>query len=243
MVGVLVGGLLLCASAARADVVTTVVTDADAYVLKPGESGNTGSEIAVTLRSEVGSYRKGYFHFDLSKLGMGNVTDARLHFTHSGAKTTHTIRFFAILDESKDWDLTTLGELSINWNNAPQAGTAGTFVGEGTSTNSATRDIGSSPPKVNVDLDVTNLVQYLLHEDNGYSTFTAQDGQLTVLARIEGYDPGVLQGYFSKDYTPTDGSNAPRLVVTQEKMVEPIPEPTGLGLAGLAALLRRRRRY
>ena len=161
----------------------------------------------------------------------------------------------SILDEAKDWDLSALPESgagSIAWYTAPQNDITGTGLGaggngiapisypdyleEGTGPAAVTRWLGEVPATGDIDLDVTELVKWMLGQQAAYSTFADTDGGITLCLRdvnIHGYH---YTDYYSKEYTATDDDDAPRLVVTQ------VPEPATVALICLGAVVALGRR-
>ncbi len=229
-----------------------------------GDMGNQGAVVTVQVGGPD-NFRKLYLHFDLSSLASPGlpVTSAYLRLKNTGsgyAGAPNSGVIFAILDEEKDWDLSAIPETgagSMTWYNAPQNDTTGTgnpggngifpisypnFLEEGTDATAVTRQLGvhsygtTGGELVDIDLDVTDLVQWLLGQNGPYSTFVDTDEQVTICVRnsnVSGYN---YPFYASKEYTSTDPSDAPRLVITQ------VPEPMVLGLLGLGALAVIRRR-
>ena len=247
----IVSVVLLLASAAQAEIVTPVVTGADAHVYSYYPDTNYGDE--DTVRAQMTNDRKGYFDFDLSGLDDSKaVTAAELRITQAtiGVYGTRLLKVFAIMDEAKDWDLTALPEKgtgSITWNNAmwnatpagPQNQTGDGFYEEGTGVSAVTRWLADQTVSADAGdhmytIDVTGLIKWALGQDNDYSDYAQSDDHLSILLRMS--DDYVQ--FYSKE---GDIDKAARLVITQ------VPEPAtmgllGLGFAGMAAMRRRRRR-
>ena len=134
------------------DWVTTIVTDADAYVQAeayssdPSELINYGAE--TDLRLGVVSWnRKAYMHFDMSQLAYPArpVSDARFQVEWKATPyDAGGVSIFAIVDEAADWDLVAMPETgagSICYANAPQCGPNNQqdFTDEGTDAAAVTR--------------------------------------------------------------------------------------------------------
>jgi hypothetical protein len=245
--------LCVCPLGLSADIVTPVVADADTYIACYGYSGtDLGNQGTAPELREGGpdNFRKIYLHFDLGGLDAGlDVTAASLKVdlkANSGGGSTIV---FAIMDEAKDWDLIALPESgpgSITWYSAPQNDTSGSpwqisapdFLEEGTGTAAVTRQLGSAAVDADIDLDVTELVKWTLGQQPGYSSFADTDRQLTFCFRDVNIVNYHYTDYYSREYTPGDDGDAPRLEITQ------VPEPASLVLLALGAVaaVRRRRR-
>ena len=255
--------IVCCAVAAQAEV---IVADADAYIHRgytgnPPKDFNYGGDPTVEVAGRYNALRSHFFlQFDLTGLTIdpASVTAATLKLTGADGKAgARDVLFFAIMDEAKDWDLATLPEGTgtgqntvendITWDTAPQtpadATNQGTsFLEEGTGAAAVVRRIGtvSCDGATDINLDVTDLVLWLLGENAAYSDFAHTDGQITIAVRGAGdrFTEYTSPGYswHSKEATPRDDSDAPRLDI--------VPEPATLGLlciGGIAALIRRRR--
>jgi MYXO-CTERM domain-containing protein len=242
--------------------VATVYTDADAYVYFGYTSGahkdkNYGGSTSLGTGSPYynDNYMKNYLHFDLG--GYGAVASATLKLGHiSGtAVKTRNIEIFAIMDDAKEWDPTALPQgvgtgqdtaaHDITWENAPQCRTAGSsymssFVEEGAGFSAITRKIGDIPGSGGVDivLDVTDLVNWLVGANSTYSSFADANDQLTICF-ISQYGSGYPIP--SWNWASTEHSTAVAPLIELEE-VPPIAEPAGLGLIGLALLGLKRRR-
>ena len=235
-----------------ADIVTPVVADADTYIACYGYSGTDLGNQGAAEELRVGgpdNFRKIYLHFDLGGLDAGlDVTAASLKVdlkANSGGGSTIV---FAIMDEAKDWDLITLPESgpgpgSITWYSAPQNDTSGSpyqisapdFLEEGAGAAAVTRQLGSAAIDADIDLDVTELVKWALGQQPGYSSSADTDRQLTFCFRDVNLQNYPYIDYYSREYTPGDDGDAPRLEVAQ------VPEPATLVLLGLGALAAIRR--
>ncbi len=248
----IVSGILMLASAVQAEIVTPVVTDADADVnWNWGSSANTNYGGGATVYVQKTNTRKGYFDFDLSGLDDSKaVTAAELRITQKQITVygTRLLKVFAIMDEAKDWNLPTLGELAITWNNAlhdatpagPQNDGGSDFYEEGTGVSAVTRWLADQTLSADAGdhmytIDVTGLIKWALGQDAAYSDYAQSDDHLSILLRD---DTGEYVRFYSKE---GDIDKAARLVITQ------VPEPAtmgllGLGFAGMAAMRRRRRK-
>ncbi len=232
--GILAAAICVCLSgaAAFAQQVSTILADADAYIEKESWEGtNSGKTTGGETSLRQGTYdwnRKIYMHFDLGSLNDSqSVTQAWLRIAwQSTPYDPGNTRIFAIMDEAKDWNLTALPENAICYDNAPQVDAATLpvplpFLEEGSDTSSVTRLLGDvATPNSGIDLDVTGLVQWVLGQNSGFSTFADTDNILTIVMR-ETVDYS-FTNYYSKEYTPGDDSDAPRLVITQESAVLPM---------------------
>ena len=212
------------------ELVTAVVTDADAFVevnTWGGASIDNNFGSSIELKRGNGDWnRKCYVNFDLGELRGGlPVTSASLRIewknTEFGPGLTS---IFAIMDEAKDWDTADLpetGQDSITYANAPQCGPQDQwdFSEEGPDADAVTRAVGTSPtldPGVPapVDVDATALVQWLMGSNPDYSNFLDTDRKITICFREGAY--WNYANYYSKENTPADAGDAPRLVITQE---------------------------
>lgn len=249
----------LCAVPVPADIVTTVVADADACISCQGYAGTDHGNHGADVQLRVGgpdNFRKSYLHFDLGGLDAGaEVVSAFLKAdlqANSGGGSTIV---FAIMDEDKDWDLSALPESgpgSITWYSAPQNDITGTgtdpggngiwpisypdFLEEGTDAAAVTRRLGAAPADGHIDLDVSEPVKWLLGQQAAYSTFADSDRRITLCLRdvnVNGYH---YTDYYSKEYTDTEDADAPRLVITQ------VPEPATMALMCLGAVVAFTRR-
>ncbi|HET6427718.1 MAG TPA: DNRLRE domain-containing protein [Phycisphaerae bacterium] len=214
--------------APAADVVTTVVTDADAYVeaeywSSDHQNNNYGSN-PLLCQGIISWARHSYMHFDLSGLDAGaEVTEARLRVEWQATLYDPGVtRLYAIMDDAKEWDLTALpetGATGITWLTAPQNGAYNEvpFLEEGEDASAVTRLIGTNPTATGtstpIDLDVTDLVKWLLGQSAAYSDLADANDLLTVCFR-EGTQYAYAD-YASREYTPEDDADAPRLVITQ----------------------------
>ena len=239
--------VLLCCPVGHAAMVTVVAADADAWIgdgAAASPVGNHGSDVQLAVHRSNG-VAKSYLHFDLSGLDpTKDVLEAWLKVDLAvGQYGDSDVKLFAILDESKDWNLPALAESAIDETNAPQANVGyEEFLEEGNLVDSVTREIGlvinipgdweSQAEAINID--VTALIQWALDQNGGYSTFADTDDCLTVAFRID--RDYCFPKFASKENT---GWDPPRLEVTQ------VPEPGTLSLLVLGfatAGLRRRRR-
>jgi hypothetical protein len=264
--------MLVLADAAIAEVQTVVPTDADAGVLWGyggtglARSYNYGGATTLGVGNPYygDNYYKNYLHFDLSGLDPTKpVSSASLRLdwvSGTTARPDRNVEFFAIVDETNDWDPTTLlegtgtgqdlGTTYINWLNAPQSWEStnnhtSDFIGEGTADSSPTRKIGdvAASGGLSVDLDITELIRWALGQASTFtSDFSETDDELTI-AFICQYGSGYPipdWRWRSRESTVGDTSDDPRIAVTQT------PEPAtagllALGSLGLAALRRRRK--
>lgn len=99
-----------------------------------------------------------------------------------------------------------------------------------------TRQLGSAAVDADIDLDVTELVKWLLGQEAPYSSFADTDRQITFCFRDVDIQNYPYTDYYSREYTPGDDGDAPRLEIAQ------VPEPATLVLLGLGALAAIRRR-
>jgi hypothetical protein len=257
----LVAGASLCA-AANADV---LLTDADSYVRNTYGSNTTLNYGAATQLyvQRTSGIMKPYVHFDLSALDNTKlVTEARLKMdlVYRNANYGQSVRVLAIMPEDEDWDPAALPEGTGNatdtpeddiiWDNAPKCGTSYIFLDEGSTSAAKVRDLGSvavgiqnvGGSEMDMDLDVTALIQWALGQNVAYSDYSqvhggALDDGLTILVR---QDSDVYARYYSREGADGVTDLAPRLEITQ------VPEPAtmallAVGSAGLLALRRRRR--
>lgn len=239
----LLAALMLCPWAARADVMTTVFTDADSWIgdgAAASPLGNHGSDVWLAVHRSNG-VAKSYLHFDLSALDAAlAVTGARLKVDlDEGQFGISSVKLFAIMDEAKDWDLAALGEDVIDETNAPQANLGNQdFLEEGDLPDSVTREIGlvtglpgdGAELFEAINIDVTGLIQWLLGQNGGYSTFADTDDRLTIAFRID--SSWCFPRFASKEHPDWD---PPRLEVTQ------VPEPAAGVLLMLGLWVFRRR--
>jgi len=251
VIAVALAGVVLGVASARADIMTTVNTDADAWIgdgANASPKGNHGGDARLAVHRSNG-VAKAYLHFDLSGLSAAlPVTDARLKVDLDiGQYGSSNVALFAIMDEAKDWNLAALTESGIDETNAPQANLGNQdFLAEGDQVSSVTRylDTMVDIPGDNtedvvaaIDIDVTGLIQWVLGQEATYSDFSDTDDCLTVVFRIE---RDYCFPKFASKETGKPGLLPPRLEVSQ------VPEPATaavlcLGLAGLSAIRRRRR--
>jgi hypothetical protein len=240
IVAPMVGLCLCCAPALADDVVTTVVTDADAYVRSDPSSTDwrdwndgTSADLCVATRPFV---EKFYLHFDLASLDAGlEVLSAYLRVDWEKSRYVSGVTgVFAIMDEAKDWDVVSVPEAgpgAITYNTAPQVDLSSSdptpvpFLEEATGVGAVTRELGSAltPSPGHVDLDVTDLVSWALGQNAGYSSFADTDDELTFAFRESLFQDSF---YRSREDTPGDDGDAPRLVVTQAGPELPIPGDT-----------------
>ena len=133
------------------------------------------------------------------------------------------------MDEAADWDLVALPETgagSINYANAPQCGPYGQqgFTDEGSDATAITRylddithpGVSDPNPEAPIDIDVTALMQWAAGQNAAYSNFTETGNDLTVCMREN--TAWQFIDYYSKEYTPLDAGDAPRLVITQSAL-------------------------
>ncbi|KPK79407.1 MAG: hypothetical protein AMJ81_13295 [Phycisphaerae bacterium SM23_33] len=210
------------------DVVSTVIADADAYIWADGwaellvDHGNFGAAEELRLGG-MDNARKAYLHFDISvEHPLLEVTSASLRVNVKAPSYT-MLKFFGIMDEAKDWDLAVLpetGPTGITWASAPQNDPTAPpvaylpFLEEGSDPGAVTRDLGRVSSGADIDLDVTALIQWCLGRNAAFSDFVDSDNRITIAVRPDPYDYG-YPDYYSREYTPEDDSDAPRLVITQ----------------------------
>jgi len=224
--------LAMSVACLAAEIQTPIVTDADAFGdVRPTDMANWNANFGSAINLKVGSgqwYRKSYMQFDLSAPLAHPalpITSASLQVawetTEFGPGLT---KIFAIMDETKDWNLATLAENALTMANAPQADAAGTrfFLEEGTDAAAVVRLLGSNPTPRNgtdppdpapINIDVTDFVKWVLGSNAGFSNFVDTDKKVTICMREDVHWD--YARYYSKEYTPTDDSDAPRLVITQ----------------------------
>lgn len=238
--------MLLVVATVQADVVETIVANADATVNNSWGSNTTlnygGSG---DLRADT-YYNKFYLHFDLDELTnpAAAVLDAKLRITRSYWNSNYGYRtaFFGFVSEADDWDLASLPEgtgtgqdtpdLDITFSNAPLPGGNGgsAFNDEGTKVLSL--GIYDANNGTEFELDVTAYIQWALGQNAAYSSYTEDDNKITIGGRKS--DSSYIY-FYSTESTPTDDSDAPRLVITQEATA--VPEPATLALLGLGGLM------
>ena len=203
-----------------------LLPDADAYVESAGWSTENQTQNfggAPLVHTGYGDWmRKSYLHFSLAVEHPAlRVTSATLRMVCQPDYLGGQTGFYAVMDPAKDWDLTALPENAIDYTNAPQnqagAGLTGYelpgFMEMGSGYDAVTRLLGSVPNDVDVVFDVTDVVKWAMGKKADYSSFTASGGELTVCFReLAEYD---YSGYRSKEYTPADASDAPRIEITQ----------------------------
>jgi len=180
----IVSVVLLAASAAQADIVTTVDTNADAYVDGANPDVNCGAATTVRVAGNWNDQtrtRFSYLHFDLDSCSAKEVTVAKLRLDGQGCAPNQNwaAYLFAIVDKSKDWDLTTLSESEITWNNAPQR-SGFVFADEGTAVLKLGTVYTIPTGAPDIELDVTDLVKWVLGQNNSYTTFEDSDDKLTI---------------------------------------------------------------
>ena len=237
LVGCLAAGALCWAAspASAKDWTTTIVTDADSYgeadyyTSSPTyEQANHGAETEMRL-GIVSWNRKAYMHFDMSQLAYPArpVSDARLQIEWKETPyDAGGVSIFAIMDEANDWDLAALPETgagSISYANAPQCGPYDQreFSDEASDASAITRylddithpGVSDPNPEAPIDIDVTGLIQWAAGQNAAYSNFTETGNDLTVCMRETAEWQFI--DYYSKEYTPLDDNDAPRLVITQ----------------------------
>ncbi len=236
--------LVLCCGLARADIVV-VPADADAWIgdgAAASPTGNHGSDVRLAVHRSNG-VAKSYLHFDLSALDDAlEVLEARLKLDLDiGQYDSSNVKLFAIMDESKDWNLAALGELAIDETNAPQANLGNQdFLEEGNLADSVTREIGlvidlpgsDASLAEAINIDVTDLIKWVLGQNAAYSTFSDSDDFLTIVFRID-------RDYCFPKFASKENTNwsPPRLEINQ------VPEPaclTLLALGGWVIAGRRR---
>jgi MYXO-CTERM domain-containing protein len=200
------------------------LTDADAFVWSdswgpPGNwDVNTGTDTLLGVMMGDNTF-KTYLHFNLAPLDARlKVVSATLKLDYAYGDTGGFINIYSIMDETKDWNLATLGETAITYRNAPQNDLSGDpehptyteFLEMGTDPSSVTRRLGTVA-NVAISQDVAALVRWLRGYNAGFSTFSDTDDKVTfALAETLVYP---YANYYSKEYTPTDGSDAPRIDV------------------------------
>ena len=250
--------LAFCASA-NAAVVTTVMTDADAYVFDktygPEQDTNYGSD--PELKAGVWSYWRGkfYLHFDLSGVTgvpASGVQSARLKLNgkagnidpaHGPGDQDLQYYVWAIVNDTLD----TFNEGTITFNNSPMYSASDNFSDQGDATKMKQLDTGPVVLNANgwdFDIDVKDCVNWVLGKNAGYTSTVDTDDDLTIGITINRTAGGAPFDdpweWHSKESTPANAGDVPRIEIV-------VPEPATMGLLGLGiavmGLRRLRRKY
>ena len=246
---VLVAVLVLAAGTSVTASPILVVAEADSHV-QGGASAptNFGSGLLNEIKGggAVASRRKFYIQFSTNDIiGDATAVSLSLNVERIGGDIAHTLRIYGLIDGyaggnnfngaanggetvndlGESW-----GELALTCENAPgedgssfsmaaSAMHGGTFL--------QTLEVVSSSTLIT--FDATSLASFINADTNGVVTFIITDETLEAQS----------SRFYSRQYTPGDNTDAPRLSVTTI-----VPEPASMGLltAGALMVLARRGR-
>ena len=165
----------------------SIQADADSFVLLTQATTNFGArgDIRTTTSPDICA---AYTHFDLSNLQINSLTSAKLQLQVTDVyygSTDLMMEYHGIIDNA-DWDLSTLAETAITWNNAPKNNTADrTFTAGSYMMDEILirrTDVGSV-----IEMDVTEYIKWssglVANTGTGYTEFAAEDidDELTIM--------------------------------------------------------------